>query len=519
MNVIDVGNRTDLEETLQEIAQQLDLPTSMFEQVKDRYKAISGWLEREESIISDYKPAIYTHGSFALGTVVRPLSDEDEFDFDLICELQRKKNDVTQKVLKNEVGDEVKGYVASHPFKKTVKEWDKCWTMEYSDAGYTFKLDVVPALPDDSSRVRLIKEAKIVANLVDTAVGITDLTNPEYEKITENWARGNPKGFAEWFKGQTRVQLMEAKRIFAKRQITKLAAEEVPDHKVRTPLQQSVQLLKRHRDNFFENRSHQTSSIIITTLAALAYRNEGNLVQAFETIINGMEAYVETSIEGPRVPNPVDPEENFAEAWADDKRYLKHFKEWLDQLQRDWGKIKSYQGESRQRILESSLGQRTTKKAFIILEARNRPTVTTLSRAEPTLLNRFNVPHRQKPENKWHMQVEEKITIVGQYSISGHWKSFEHDSNPLPKGCALQFRAETRIDKPYQVFWQVVNTGVEAKEKGQLRGNIFAAKSVGAGGLFNRENTMYTGTHWVQCYIEKGGICVAQSDPFVVNIH
>jgi hypothetical protein len=34
----------------------------------------------------------------------------------------------------------------------------------------------------------------------------------------------------------------------------------------------------------------------------------------------------------------------------------------------------------------------------------------------------------------------------------------------------------------------------------------------------NWEQTEYSESHWIQCFAERGGVCVAQSDRFIINI-
>ena len=96
--------------------------------------------------------------------------------------------------------------------------------------------------------------------------------------------------------------------------------EDVPDYKIKTPLQQSIQICKRHRDIWFEeNKSHyhekaKPISIITSTLAALAYNNEGDLHEAFWNIVSNMHEHIKRDIHGATsILNPVDPLENFAD--------------------------------------------------------------------------------------------------------------------------------------------------------------------------------------------------------------
>ena len=139
----------------------------------------------------------------------------------------------------------------------------------------------------------------------------------------------------------------------------------------------------------------------------------------------------------------------------------------------------------------------------------------------------FNVPWREAPP--WPMELTFNVTLRGKFGRSEHdsqWQSFASSSQPLPKHLNLRFQGTTNTEKPYSVFWQVVNSGSEATSSGALRGKIIESSSAGAGGLqstsavgpLRRERTLYTGMHWIECFIVKNEICVARSGPYVVNI-
>ena len=50
------------------------------------------------SFLSNFSPNIYVQGSFALGTAIKPIMD-DEYDVDVVCLLQLTKTKVSQDVL------------------------------------------------------------------------------------------------------------------------------------------------------------------------------------------------------------------------------------------------------------------------------------------------------------------------------------------------------------------------------------------------------------------------------------
>ena len=82
---------------------------------------------------------------------------------------------------------------------------------------------------------------------------------------------------------------------------------------------------------------------------------------------------------------------------------------------------------------------------------------------------------------------------------------------------SLKFVVKTNAGGDYQVFWQVVNTGRHAEVVGGRRGNVFPSKN--SNHLVHWETSLYTGKHWIECFIVKNGTCVARSGRFYVNIY
>jgi hypothetical protein len=74
-------------------------------------------------------------------------------------------------------------------------------------------------------------------------------------------------------------------------------------------------------------------SMIITTLAAHSYEGETDLYQALSNIINKMPNFVRPS--KPRISNPVNPAEDFADRWASDARLERNFWAWQTQVRAD----------------------------------------------------------------------------------------------------------------------------------------------------------------------------------------
>lgn len=141
-----------------------------------------------------------------------------------------------------------------------------------------------------------------------------------------------------------------------------------------------------------------------------------------------------------------------------------------------------------------------------------------------TALRIGDTQHQQKPE--WHSDIKYNVRILGraQWRPGSKYRPFKSDFAVFPDGISLKFLASTDTPEPFDVRWQVVNTGEHAASLGKkgLRGDFFKAKgrSVDLSGnpLENYEHTEYTGKHWIQCFIIKGGVLVAKSEPFYIRI-
>jgi Second Messenger Oligonucleotide or Dinucleotide Synthetase domain len=355
--------RTKFGKFLQYLADALDISETRYQQAEERYQAVGKWLGRDESILAPYHPEIYPQGSFRLGTVIKPISDAEEYDIDLVCEMKLDKERVKQKRLKEAVGQEILGYSRANNMRSRPEEGRRCWTLNYAD-GAQFHLDILPALPDGNS-FKLLLESKGLSNAWSgLAIAITDNTLPNYDLLDPRWPQSNPRGYAEWFRERMKTQF-DAQRKFLAESI-RANIEDIPEYRVRTPLQRAVQILKRHRDIMFaKDPDNKPISIIISTLAAHAYRNEGDLLEALLNIVNGMPLYIQRIGAVSWVANPVNPLENFADKWAEHPQRERNFRLWLQQVQTDLNKaLQSEDIQAISELLKPSLGEKVINEAL-----------------------------------------------------------------------------------------------------------------------------------------------------------
>lgn len=331
---------------LDNMVKLLELPDSAYDKARKRYEDLGEWFDRDESAVSGNNPHIFPQGSFRLGTAIRPLDESEKYDLDLACKLRDgiSKNSHTQETLKKLIGIELEAYRKARGIKRELEPKHRCWRLEYQD-DLSFHMDIVPCIPADEKRRKAILESirntgldEYVAGAASqTTVSITDDRHEGYKHICDNWNISNPEGYAKWF--EYRMNPQQTRILLEKAQV-----DDVPLFKKKTPLQRVIQILKRHRDNWSkDNPDSKPISIIITTLAARAYNGETDIVTALGNVLEKMGGLVRPS--KPRVPNPVDPEEDFADRWyRHDCLHLRleeNFNAWLLQARTDFQHLTS----------------------------------------------------------------------------------------------------------------------------------------------------------------------------------
>ena len=335
---------------LERVANEIDISPSKYQDAVNRYQAVGRWLDAGMYPGCVGGLDIYSQGSFRLGTVVRPIRNgiEASYDIDLVCQMPLHKEITTPQVVKRLVGERLREH---ETYRKLLDpEGRRCWTLEYAEQDSVgFHLDVLPAVPDGYG-------------LLNTAIAITHKHDSGY-----SWSASDPRGYGAWFDKKNseaflRVVREQKQDIQRRASLIYASVDAVPDHLVRTPLQRSTQLMKRHRDVYFNSYSridYAPISIIITTLAAHLYGNEPDVYTALTSIASKLQAHA-LLVEGRPIEyslatmgliqrrpdgtwyvgNPVNPDENFADRWHEDNHArARAFFAWVEALQNDLVKI------------------------------------------------------------------------------------------------------------------------------------------------------------------------------------
>lgn len=330
---------------LKELIKSLELPDSAYDKAIKRYEDLGEWYGRDDSLVKNYKPHIFPQGSFILGTAIRPIDETQEYDLDLACKLKKEFSNEfhTQQELKELIGEELEKYRLARGIKEDIESKHRCWRLLYQDE-ISFHMDILPCIPANDQTKNTIYEGMINFNedktiskvASETTILITDDRHPDYGTISQNWNISNPEGYRTWF--ENRMKVNQSQILLERAQVDK-----VPIFKRKTPLQRCIQLLKRHRDHMFGDDDSKPISIIITTLAARAYNGELDVEVALINILNKMENYIYAN--EPKVPNPVNSDEDFADRWSmpecRDLQLEYNFRNWIRQAKIDLRHITS----------------------------------------------------------------------------------------------------------------------------------------------------------------------------------
>lgn len=117
-------------------------------------------------------------------------------------------------------------------------------------------------------------------------------------------------------------------------------------------------------------------------------------------------------------------------------------------------------------------------------------------------------------ENKYKIKLDCKVT--NSRGVMKKLSTFNSQGQKLQTGMKLEFYLdEDRVPKPYKVYWKIKNNGVEAIKNNMIRGQIFENEDDDL--VQRKEETSFSGEHYVECYIVKNNVCVAK-DKITVNI-
>ena len=303
-------SKQNIDKMLRKIAKEIEISKTEYEKAVKSYNAVGTFIDNN---IPQYDIKVVPQGSFRLGTVIKPITDKDEYDIDLVAIIDHKF--LNAKELKNIVGDALK---TSDRYSEKLVEGKRCWTIEYSESS-KYHMDILPTMMSDT---------------YSTNKELT-MTHKEDEKSDYEFRQTNPEAYYDWFVERMEEERKRLKEEYAIR--NKLEIVDVPEYEIKTTLQVAIQILKRYRDiKFKETPDIKPISIILTTLMAKVYTGKENVYELIEKFSKEYMMHIEKDENGNIIiRNPVNENENFADKWPKYPERRKAFFKFMTELEED----------------------------------------------------------------------------------------------------------------------------------------------------------------------------------------
>lgn len=320
-----------LDDLLDRMARELQLDKTRRERMLAHYEAVQNWIESDEAFFKPYRYDVYPHGSVRTLTTVKPWG-QDEFDLDIVVHLKADWRLHTPQRIYNEL----KRRLSEHStYREMIELKNRCVRLNYAG---DFHMDILTGIQESIAAPNRLM-------VPDRKLG--------------TWVSSNPRGYAEWF-------IARAESVKESLLEKAMRAEGLPtdNYDRKKPLQIAVQLLKRYRDMYFQDKpEYRTSSIVLTTIAGLLYEGEESIFDSLAGIVTrARQASIPT--QRLKLLNPVNQHEDFTDKWDDEPQYyvqflgfIKHINEQLRHL------TKNYDVIAEGRIMKGLFGEDTFNNA------------------------------------------------------------------------------------------------------------------------------------------------------------
>lgn len=294
-----------LDAVLAEIAVNIQLPPGLHAKAVDRYEAVRRYIERPGSPLLGRVACFYPQGSMAIDATISTRGTDDEYDIDIICEIDRADETADQLM------DLLEQALAGYP-QVRIKRQTRCMTLYYADGMH---LDVTPS--------QRAAPAEKVSEIVHHK---SDSPNAGHYVLMNAW------GFVDWYKARTpteeRFALALNRRLYEDAGIA-FAAAEVDEVPAQTPLviknvaTVAQQLLKRHRNIAYADAAGRIPpSVMISCHAAKAALPGLGLADMLIRQARWTARAIEEADRAQRllsVPNPVFDLEKFTDRWPENQ--------------------------------------------------------------------------------------------------------------------------------------------------------------------------------------------------------
>lgn len=429
------------------LVNKVNLGDGRIKQLDNRVSAITNFIQTGDGSFAGNFVDILPQGSYAHRTIINPVQANDEFDADLLLEM-------------NEVEDwEPNAYVqelytvfrGSSTYRDMVSRHDRCIRIDYANE---FHIDLVPYMERHG--------AHYITNRVEDQFELT-----------------NPEGYNKWLDGQNRL---------ASGRLIKV-----------------IRLMKYLRDfkDTFSCKSVILSILLGNSVSdAAAWGDDSqysDVPTALKNIVGALDDYLQDNEVMPSIDDPSEPTENYNHRWdqqeyANFRTKIHLYRGWIDEAY-----FEEEAEESRtkwRRLFGDKFGtyDTTVKKA-----SESHLSVKGVHNTDETLEGRWGIRTRLDRAYRAH--------VTGRVAKRRGFREYELSKygNVVPTNSTIKLSIRHNVRGAVEVYWKVRNTGDEAIRADCIRGQVEKDN----GTLSRTEPTKFRGRHYVEAYIVKDGICVA----------
>ena len=435
------------------LAVRVNLTQARLDLLDQRVVAVTNFLKTGEDTIAERFLGVIPQGSYAHRTIINPVGEYDEFDADVLLELEEN----TDWSAKDYVEELYKAFRASGTYRDMVSRHARCVKVDYANE---FHIDVVPYLERHGDHY--------ITNRDDD---IFELTNPE--------------GFNEWLDEQNRIasgRLIKVVRLF----------KYLRDHKNTFSIKSVIlNILLGGRVN---------SALLLNDAKYYA-----DVPTAFVHLVADLNEYLQANPQMPNLTDPSCPTQNFNHRW-NQEQYANFRK-----------KVKYYSDKANEAFNEEDRDQSIRKWREIFGDDFAATATVAVSKATQLPLGAARnteqfITDLGFPEvlQAWQT-VRIEATVLNRPGFRPY--NLRRHANVVGRNRQIRFRVvKCTVPEPYGIYWKVRNTGPEAIAANCIRGQV----EVDDGSRSRVEPTAYRGKHYVECYVVKNGVCVAKDHQVVV---
>ena len=245
------------------LANHVNLNQARLDRLEDHVRAVSEYLA---SNLPGYQH-VERQGSFALGTIIKPVRESQEYDADLLLLMEyRPENDAADYI------EDVYACLREHKHYRTIaRRKTRCVMLDYAGDVH---LDIVPCISFD--------DTQYICN-----------------RDTDEFEPTDGTGFRDWFNDRNRETGGNLKRV------TRL-----------------LKYMRDHKGNF------TAPSVLLTTLIGNTVDGTGDfgsVPDALHTVMSRIDDFLQANPRMPAIANPALPSEDFTRKW-DQGKYA-HFRD------------------------------------------------------------------------------------------------------------------------------------------------------------------------------------------------